>query len=95
MPTRHVVVNATDGLHARPAATLAHSVATSGVPVTLAREDGHGGPVDAASMLGIMGLGVNQGDAVVLHSDASDSAELLDRLAVLIGGAAAEGVEEA
>ena len=84
MPTKRAVVQSPDGFHARPAAALAQRVAASGVAVSLTRADGDGQPVDAASMLAMMGLGLSHGDAVLLSSDALDSDALLDELGTLI-----------
>ncbi|BCJ30864.1 HPr family phosphocarrier protein [Actinocatenispora sera] len=84
MPTQRAVVQSPDGLHARPAAALAQRVAAAGFPVSLARAGDDGMPVDAASMLAMMGLGLSRGDVVVLSSDAPDSAALLAELGALI-----------
>ncbi len=87
MPTKSVVVHAAAGLHARPAATLAQLVAASGLRVWLARADGTGDTADAASMLGIMGLGLSRGDTVTLNSDAPGSDALLEELGAVIESA--------
>lgn len=82
MPSRTVVVASPVGLHARPAATFTRAVAASGVPVRLhaaGRE-----PVDAASMLAVMTLGVEHGEEVVLTAEDPGSDAVLDQLVALL-----------
>lgn len=88
MAERRVNVGWADGLHARPASLFVRAATAAGVPVTISRPDGR--PVNAASMLAVLGLGVRGGDEVVLSSDALDAEAALDRLAKLV----AEGLEE-
>ena len=52
MPVRKAVVQASIGLHARPAAVFVRAVTQSGLPVTISR-DGRPG-VDARSLLEVM-----------------------------------------
>lgn len=81
---RSVVVALTEGLHARPAAKFVAAAAGQPVPVTIAK--GNGTPVSAASILGIMTLGVARGDEVVLatSSDDDDAVRSLDALEQLL-----------
>jgi phosphocarrier protein len=88
MAERHVTVGWTEGLHARPASIFVRAATASGVPVTIAK--GEGVPVNAASMLAVLGLGARGGDEVVLASDAEGAEAALDRLAKLV----AEGLDE-
>jgi phosphocarrier protein HPr len=67
MPSTTVTVGSTVGLHARPAGLIAEAVTKSGVPVTLATQDGNS--VDAGSPLMIMTLGAKQGTEVTVTSD--------------------------
>ena len=67
MPERTAVVASKVGLHARPAAVFVKAAAEQQVPVTIRKPDG--APVDAASILSIMTLGVSQGDEVVLAAE--------------------------
>jgi phosphocarrier protein len=76
---RHVTFATATGVHARPAGLFAKTVGATGVPVTIAREDGPA--VDASSVLMVMGLGLKHGEAVVLTGE--DEA-VLDRLAALL-----------
>lgn len=79
MPQRHVIIASSVGLHARPAAIFTKAVAGEGVPVTIGRPDQPS--VDAASLLMVMGLGLQHGEAVEIVGD--DEA-VLDRLAGLL-----------
>ncbi|CAL9543288.1 MULTISPECIES: HPr family phosphocarrier protein [Streptomyces] len=88
MAERRVTVGWPEGLHARPAAIFVRAVTSSGVPVTVARPDGE--PVNAASMLSVLGLGVEGGQEIVLASAAEDADTALDRLAKLVS----EGLDE-
>jgi phosphocarrier protein len=49
-----------------------------------------GEPVNAASMLSVLGLGVEGGQEIVLASGAEDAEDALDRLAKLVS----EGLDE-
>ncbi|MFF0449256.1 HPr family phosphocarrier protein [Streptomyces sp. NPDC004609] len=88
MAERRVNVGWAEGLHARPASIFVRAATSSGVPVTIAKSDGT--PVNAASMLAVLGLGAQGGEEIVLASDADGSDVALDRLAKLV----AEGLEE-
>lgn len=65
------------GLHARPAALLARSLAGLRAEVKVRLGDNE---ADAASVLGLMGLGARKGDRVVLSASGADAAEALRRI---------------
>ena len=90
MVERRVVVGWAEGLHARPAALFCRAATATGVPVTVRRDEG--AAVPAASMLGVLALGAEQGDEIVLaaESDGAEAQSALDRLTRLV----AEGLEE-
>lgn len=88
MAERRVNVGWTEGLHARPASIFVRAATASGVPVTVAKPGGK--PVNAASMLAVLGLGAQGGEEIVLTSDAEGADGPLDRLAKLV----TEGLEE-
>jgi phosphoenolpyruvate---glycerone phosphotransferase subunit DhaM len=68
------------GLHARPAALLARSIADLDAEVTV----GHGGQeVDAKSVLALMGLAARGGDTVTVSATGADAAEALRRISDL------------
>ncbi len=81
MSTRTVQIVAPEGLHARPAAEFARAAAAAGVPVRLKFGDKE---VNAASILGVLSLGVTQGSEITLSSDAADSDAALDGLVALL-----------
>ncbi len=81
MPQRTTTVFNKTGLHARPAATFAKMAGASGHAITIAKDGGS--PIDAASILGIMGLGLACGDAVTLTGDEGSDA-ILDELVSML-----------
>ncbi|MFC5911779.1 HPr family phosphocarrier protein [Streptacidiphilus monticola] len=88
MAERRVTIGWPEGLHARPASVFVRAAGSVGVPVTIAKPGGT--PVNAASMLALLGLGAAGGEEVVLASDADGADAALDRLAKLV----AEGLDE-
>jgi phosphocarrier protein len=88
MAERHVTIGWAEGLHARPASVFVRAATAVGVPVTIAKVGGN--PVNAASMLALLGLGAEGGEEIILASDAEGADAALDRLAKLV----AEGLDE-
>ncbi|AUS80478.1 HPr family phosphocarrier protein [Actinoalloteichus sp. AHMU CJ021] len=86
MYARRVVVAASVGLHARPAALVARRAAEQGAAVSIAKVvDGTpGDAVSAASMLGLMTLAAGHGDEVELSADGDGAREAVDALAAVI-----------
>ena len=82
MVERTVQIGSTHGLHARPAKLFTKAAAAAGAPVTLQKGDGK--PVNAASILGVISLGINHGDSVTLGTDADNAETVLDGLAELL-----------
>ncbi len=82
MAQRTVAVASRVGLHARPAALFAQRAAATGVPVTIARPGGE--PVDAASVLLVMSLGVPSGEEVTLVAEGEGADAALDDLVALL-----------
>ncbi len=80
--TRTVRIGSAHGLHARPAKLFAQAAKESGIPVTIAKDAG--GPVNAASILGVIALGIEQGDYVTLTADGDTAETTLDRLSELL-----------
>lgn len=68
------------GLHARPAAVFVKAVIDSGHGVSIGRPDDES-LVDARSMVSVLGLDIQPGEAVVLQCD---DLKLLERLAALL-----------
>ncbi len=79
MPERTVTVGSSVGLHARPASLFAQAASKVGVPVTLTSAAGKS--VNAASILGVLSLGIGSGEEVKLQADGEGADEALDTLA--------------
>ncbi len=74
MPSMHersVRVASRSGLHARPAALFSAAAAALGVPVTVT--NAAGAEADAASILGLLALGVPHGAEVTLRSESAEA----------------------
>ncbi|MBD0292209.1 MAG: HPr family phosphocarrier protein [Jiangellaceae bacterium] len=82
MPERTAIVASKIGLHARPAAVFVKAVSQQPVKVSIRKRDG--APVDAASILSIMTLGVEHGDEVVLSAEGDGAESALDALTALL-----------
>ena len=78
MATRTTVINDPVGIHARTAAQFTQAVTASGCTVTIATEGGN--PVPANSILSVMGLGIKQGDSVVIDVQGADDETVADNL---------------
>lgn len=83
MAERTVAVASTVGLHARPAALFVQAVARQPMEITIGRPGGE--PVDAASILQVMTLGVGHGEEVTLRADGPGAEVALSALAELLG----------
>lgn len=84
MPERTVRVVAEAGLHARPAALFTQAASKSGFAITVAKGDKK---ANAASILGVISLGVMQGEEVTLASDDDAAEPTLDALVELLSHA--------
>ena len=82
MATRTTVINDPVGIHARPAAQFTQAVTASGCTVTIAKEGGN--PVPANSILSVMGLGIKQGDTVVINVEGDNAEVVADNLANIL-----------
>ncbi len=82
MAERRVTVGSKVGLHARPAALFVQAAARQAVPVTIAKNGGD--PVDARSILMVLGLDAHGGDEVVLTAEGDGADAVLDELAALV-----------
>jgi phosphocarrier protein HPr len=80
--SRTVRIGSAHGLHARPAKMFAQAAKEAGIPITVAKDSG--APVNAASILGVIALGVEQGDYVTLTADGDGADAALDTLADLL-----------
>jgi phosphocarrier protein HPr len=82
MPERTITVASSVGLHARPASLFSQAAAKAGLPVTLTNAAGK--TVNAASILGVLSLGIGHGENVVIAADGDGADEALDSLAELL-----------
>lgn len=82
MPERTVVVASKVGLHARPASLFSQAAAAAGVAVTITGPTGRS--VNAASILGVLSLGIDHGQEVVLAAEGDGADAALDSLAELL-----------
>jgi len=80
--TRTVRIGSAHGLHARPAKLFAQAAKDAGTPITIAKDSGK--PVNAASILGVISLGIEQGDYVTLSVDGDNADATLDQLSELL-----------
>lgn len=82
MLERTVLVGSTHGLHARPAKLFSQAAAAAGTHVTLTKAGGK--TVNAASILGVISLGISHGDEVTLAADGDAAESILEGLAELL-----------
>ncbi len=81
MAERLVRVASANGLHARPASHFAQAAAHAGMPVQIVKD---GRSVNAASILGVISLGIDHGDEVRLIAEGDDAEQVLDGLTTLL-----------
>jgi phosphocarrier protein HPr len=81
MAERTVTIASANGLHARPASLFVQAVTASGLPVQLTKGEK---TLNAASILGVISLGIEHGDEVTLHADGDNAEAVLDELAGLL-----------
>lgn len=82
MPTRQVAIASSVGLHARPANLFVQEVNKLGLEITIEKEGRP--PVNASSLLGVMTLGVKQGEVVTLSAEGEGADEALDHLVAFL-----------
>lgn len=82
MCERRVNVGSSVGLHARPAALFVKAAGNQPVTVTIGK--GTAEPVDARSLLSVIGLDARAGDEVVLRADGEHAESALDELAEIV-----------
>jgi phosphocarrier protein len=82
VPERSVIVASSVGLHARPASLFSRAAAATGVTVTLTGPNGT--TVNAASILGVLSLGIDHGERVTLAADGEGAESALDGLVAML-----------
>lgn len=78
---RTAIVVSEHGLHARPASLFTQKVKASGIAVTVAKGEK---TANAASILGVISLGVASGEEVVLSAAGEGAEALLEDLVLLL-----------
>jgi phosphocarrier protein len=81
MSERTVIIASAHGLHARPASLFVQAVNASGLPVQLTKGDK---TLNAASILGVISLGINHGDQITLAAEGDNADTVLDSLVELL-----------
>lgn len=81
MSERTVTIASAQGLHARPAALFVQAVANSGLSVQLTKGEK---TLNAASILGVISLGIAHGDEITLRAEGDNADAVLDDLAALL-----------
>jgi phosphocarrier protein len=84
VPERKATIASKVGLHARPAAIFVKAASEQPASVTIVKVGSDADPVDASSILGVMTLGAEFGDEVLLTSEGDGAEESLDALAALL-----------
>lgn len=81
MAERTVTVASAHGLHARPASLFVQAVGASGLAVQVTKGDK---TINAASILGVISLGINHGDDVTLTAEGDGADAVLDTLTEIL-----------
>jgi phosphocarrier protein len=81
---RRVTVASKVGLHARPAAIFVKAAAEQPAAVLVQKAGSEAAPIPASSILGIMTLGAEFGDEVILTAEGDGADAALDALAALL-----------
>ena len=81
MAERTVTIASAHGLHARPASLFVQSVSGSGLAVEITKGDK---TQNAASILGVISLGIENGDVVTIRADGDNADAVLDELAAFL-----------
>jgi phosphocarrier protein HPr len=82
MPEKTVLVGSSVGLHARPAALFVQAAARQPVKVKIAKPGGE--PVDARSILLVLGLDARGGEDVILSAEGDGAEQALEELATVV-----------
>ncbi|HEY8481966.1 MAG TPA: HPr family phosphocarrier protein [Spirillospora sp.] len=89
MSVRNVKIESRVGLHARPAALFVQTASKAPIDVTVAKRGGE--PVNAKSILAVLGLDARHGEEVTLTAEGEGAEELLDDLERLLSTPEPEG----
>ncbi|WP_349898748.1 HPr family phosphocarrier protein [Parafrigoribacterium soli] len=81
MAEQTIRIASAHGLHARPASIFTQAAAAAGVPVQLSKG---GKSVNAASILGVISLGIDHGDEVTVSAEGEDAERIVGDLVALL-----------
>lgn len=81
MTNKKVVLNNSEGLHARAAALFVREANKFASDINL---EAHGDKVNGKSIIGIMSLGAFSGEEIVIEAIGVDEEEAVERLAQLV-----------
>lgn len=81
MAEKTVTIASAHGLHARPASLFVQAVSKSGLAVELTKGDT---TLNAASILGVISLGIEHGDTVTLSAEGDNADAVLEDLAAFL-----------
>jgi phosphotransferase system HPr (HPr) family protein len=84
LPKEEITVQHAVGLHARPAAIFVRLASSFPASISVRKLDQEGRFTNAKSILGILTLGVNQGDKIAIETDGECAEEALHALLELI-----------
>ena len=93
MKSRAIEVRNPSGLHARPAALFVRTAAGYRSAIRVRNTTRTGEPVNAKSILGVLGLGVSKGHVLELIADGADEGEAIAGLSDLIESGIGESLE--
>lgn len=84
MAQRTATIGSQAGLHARPAAVFAEAASSQPVEVSIAKADTPDDTFEAGSILGLMGIGAEYEDRVVLTAEGEGAEAALDELVSIL-----------
>ena len=91
--TEQTVLNPS-GLHARPAAMFVKTAAGFTSRITLENLDRESPPIDAKSILAVMGSGVSKGHRIRVSADGADEDSAIETLEAFIAGGMGETIPD-
>ena len=92
MHQSEVVIQHPVGLHARPAAVFVRLATSFPASITIGKAGTDARTVNAKSILGVLSLGANQGDRIVITTTGEKEEEALNALLELVRSNFGEGV---
>lgn len=81
MIKKSVIIKSKSGLHARPASALVACAQKFESEIHLEKE---GNSINAKSIIGILGLGVNYEDEIIIIADGTDEMNAVETLSQLV-----------